>query len=1127
MKKTKKISLLLILAMIMSSLVLPMSSSAATGTLLTDNFDSYADVDAIKAKWGVDKNNSTTITPGSIEKGTGADGSTALQLNRTTGTDWIMKHFAVGIYNTGIIRASFKMKHDYKEIDGVPQYFSTFIALANKNNNGKHLPAVYIQDGVLYTGANNRYTTKICDIENGKWYDISFDYDIVTKEINISASADGTECGSGTLTVTNGVTEMTNAETIRVQLWGGENNGSVTIDDVNILQVKPCISDNFDSYADVDAIKAKWGVDKNNSTTITPGSIEKGTGADGSTALQLNRTTGTDWIMKHFAVGIYNTGIIRASFKMKHDYKEIDGVPQYFSTFIALANKNNNGKHLPAVYIQDGVLYTGANNRYTTKICDIENGKWYDISFDYDIVTKEINISASADGTECGNGTLTVTNGVTEMTNAETMRIQLWGGENNGSVTFDDIVVDEYVPAADDDEGEEPEEEHLFAEDFNEFANDSALQNSWKPVNASSGNVTLGTGEDNSKAATLAHTGEAENINGIINPNITEQAVKANFKFKNDYTGYNELSEYQSTIISLAQHTSSVNYYTTLIYIKNGKIYTGTTNDKACPLVDENGNQAISEQGKWYDAEVIYDIVGKKFTISVTDENGVVYTGAYAGHPSLEYINRFRLQSWDGTVGKGSMTVDDIVIDTYVMPEIPDDGEDEEEEEDKAILLEDNYNDYQDVEALTKKWVPIADTLNAGSVSLGKGEDETNAFTMTRSASNDQVNAMFKETVTAGEFNASFKMMNDYTDAEGGTTAQQTSVISFVNAGSTNQYIPVIYIQNGKIYTGINNNYDSSRYLCDSVSGKWYQVEVEFDVTGMTYDVSVIDGATVYKKENVKVKSFNPAASMADVNRLRVQMWGGASDGVHGKMTMDDVQVRYTTDTVDVKASDLSFENTKGEKGYYSATVSASTSKINVDFGTVMNKDSLKDSTVILKNETDGETIVYQGELTGNVYTIPLPKLLKPSKNYSLTITTDVANVANEKALEEKVFNFATDAGECEVSFNSFTIGENTAPAVSDVLAAEKANVKLNVLNSTGVDKDVLIIVAYFNDDELKEVVYEPFAMKYADYSNGVFEQEIELKSNVTADEIHVFAWDTISSMVPYTDGLEIASLAK
>lgn len=56
------------------------------------------------------------------------------------------------------------------------------------------------------------------------------------------------------------------------------------------------------------------------------------------------------------------------------------------------------------------------------------------------------------------------------------------------------------------------------------------------------------------------------------------------------------------------------------------------------------------------------------------------------------------------------------------------------------------------------------------------------------------------------------------------------------------------------------------------------------------------------------------------------------------------------------------------------------------------------------------------------------------------------------------------------------------------------------------VDRETFKL-AYIN--LLKEVVYEPFAMKYADYSNGVFEQKIELKSNVTADEIHVFAWDT------------------
>ena len=221
MKNSRKISLLLVLAMILISLVLPMSASAAeVATLLEDNFNSYETVDALKAKWGIDTNSSTTITPASIAKGTGADNSTAFQLNRTTGTDWIMKHFTTVIADEGVLKATLKIKNDYKVVDGVTQYFDTFIAFGSKNNNGKFLPALFISGGVLYTGQNSaKYGTKVCEMANGEWYDIEFTYDVATKDFAITVSKDGEECGTASLVPPQGVGSMTAVETMRIQLW--------------------------------------------------------------------------------------------------------------------------------------------------------------------------------------------------------------------------------------------------------------------------------------------------------------------------------------------------------------------------------------------------------------------------------------------------------------------------------------------------------------------------------------------------------------------------------------------------------------------------------------------------------------------------------------------------------------------------------------------------------------------------------------------------------------------------------------------------------------------------------------------------------------------------------------------
>jgi len=1116
----KKISFLLaITILLMNIVVLPISTSAATiATLLNDSFN-YADADAIKAVWGIDTNNSTTITPASIAKGTGADGTTAIQLNRTTGTDWIMKHFTTKIYDAGTVKGTFKMKNTYNVVDGQTKYFDTFIAFGSQNNNGKFLPAIYIKNGVLYAGANNTSASaQVCNISNDEWYDIEFTYNVATKEYSISVSSNGTQCGTASLTPTQGVGSMTAVETMRIQLWGDENCGSLSLDDINIIREDPYVSDDFNKYADADAIKAVWGIDTNNSTTITPASIAKGTGADGTTAIQLNRTTSTDWIMKHFAAGIYDEGILSVRFKMKNTYNVVEGQTNYFDTFIAFGSKNNNGKFLPAIYVKNGVLYAGANNTSaSTQVCNVANNEWYDIDITYNVATKEYNISVSSDGTQCGTASLVPTQGVGSMTAVETMRIQLWGAENSGSLTIDDVVIDDYVPVVtpdpEPDTPAEPEIEAAYlAETFTSYANDAALQAVWKRQDTNNGIATLYT-ENGNKAIKIDH--EATSGTDWIQKdvNITEGMIEVKFRLKNEYEGDNK----QSTIISLAKHTSGLNKSTPVLYIKNGKIRTGTTGEStSAVLTDGNGNEALSVSGKWYDVRVIYDVTGKTYDVYVTDEDGVEYSfKGHAGNPDMDYINKFRIQAWDGVIGEGSVILDDVIIDTYTAPDDGDD--DEEEEETTAVLLEDSFNDYADVTALTKKWVPIANTVTAGTVSVGTGKDGTKAITMTRSASDDQVNAGFKETVNAGEFVTTFKMMNDYTDAQGTATAQQCSVISFVGATGTNQYVPVIYIQAGKMYTATNNNYDSSKYICDSESGKWYDVEIKFDVTSMNYDVAVIDGSTVYKKENINANTFGGAASMVDVNRLRLQMWGGASDGEHGKMTIDDVLVKYSTDAIDVKSTDLTFIDAFGKTNYYAAVVPAATETISIDFGTQMNPASLTAASVVLTNITDSNAVVaYEGTLNGSVYTMTLPKLLLPGKNYTLKITTDVKNLANEPAAQEAVFSFASDNGAYKIKLAEIALGTNKTPTVEQILAASTLDVSLEVVNATGEDKSLLLIVAYYRGDKMTGVIYHPTTLTYESYANAVATESITLKSNVSADTVKVFAWDTIGTMRPY-----------
>ena len=98
------------------------------------------------------------------------------------------------------------------------------------------------------------------------------------------------------------------------------------------------------------------------------------------------------------------------------------------------------------MYIHNGVLYTGQNStKYGKRVCEMAKGEWYDVEFVYNITTTELTIKVNKDGEACGEVTTIPTQGITGMTVVDAMRVQLWGTENAGAVTIDDVVIDEYV----------------------------------------------------------------------------------------------------------------------------------------------------------------------------------------------------------------------------------------------------------------------------------------------------------------------------------------------------------------------------------------------------------------------------------------------------------------------------------------------------------------------------------------------------------------------------------------------------------------------------------------------------------------------------------------------------------
>jgi len=879
------------------------------------------------------------------------------------------------------------------------------------------------------------------------------------------------------------------------------------------------LDENFNNYAGVADLGVavdtgeNWIVDRESEVPA----VSLGTGKDNTNAVKVTRTAGSEIVERMLDSDITDSKVV-FTFKMMSDYTNSTGGETKHTTIVSFANGHASNDRLQFLFVDGGKIYTCVNRANDTfYLCDSVSKKWYDVEIVFDATTDDETYSikiSDETGVLASNEGLTSSafSSAAVLDKVDRIKIQTWGGETGcSSTTFDDIKVMDYVPEVPD----MPETgSGYYNEDFNNYADVSGLMSAWVKSTATNAEaVTLGKGEDGSNAITITRAdSRGETFEGILNKEITDGEIKVTFKMMNDYTDASGGDTAKNTaVISLAYGHNS-NDRIPLLYIKDGVMYTA--------VVKANDARYLgpSVSKKWYNVTVIFNATEGTYKITVSDGTtrykmeGLSVAG-FSTAVNLDTIDRIRLNNWDGTVGYGSLTIDDIVIQDYVPSE-----EDEDEGITSAVIFEDNFNRFETVDALKTIWLKSAATDSA-SLSLGTGEDQSRAIKVTRTGASESVDAVLTQVVEAGKFEATFNMMNDYTDEDGEDTARHTTVISFCDGKDL--YIPIIYINGAKAYTGVNKA-STSNYLGDVVSGRWYEVKAQFNLNNWTYDISIFDGSNVYKREGNSVKAFGGATSMQKIDRFRLQTW----DGVAGlsSLTVDDVLVKYSTEAIDVKASDLSFVNADGNAGSLAAVVPASTEKIAIDFKTVMNSASLNFDTVILKNETDNEVVSYTKKLEGNIYTMTLPNLLAPGKDYSLTITTCVKNASDIPAEEEKMFVFKTDSGECNVGFQGISIGDNKSPSVSDILSATSMSVSVDVINATGVDKDLLIIVAYYNNDEMIDVIYHEKELPCETYVNGAITETVTLKSGVNADSVQIFVWDTIGGMTAYDENAIISA---
>lgn len=169
-------------------------------------------------------------------------------------------------------------------------------------------------------------------------------------------------------------------------------------------------------------------------------------------------------------------------------------------------------------------------------------------------------------------------------------------------------------------------EQTVDEDDFNSYADNETLKAVWVPDGSGVVRIGTGAGKDGTNALQMI-----TNLSGHISvrhdlPNEVRKAIAIRFRFKAD-----RLDQSQMWFKIGNDTTTSI-----IMSRLKGVLYADNTSDRY-RLLDKYGNETAFTNNEWYDIEIIYDQINKKYKIIATNENGEEFSAErqFEDYPGL------------------------------------------------------------------------------------------------------------------------------------------------------------------------------------------------------------------------------------------------------------------------------------------------------------------------------------------------------------------------------------------------------------------------------------------------------------------------------------------------------------
>lgn len=303
--------------------------------------------------------------------------------------------------------------------------------------------------------------------------------------------------------------------------------------------------------------------------------------------------------------------------------------------------------------------------------------------------------------------------------------------------------------------------------------------------------------------------------------------------------------------------------------------------------------------------------------------------------------------------------------------------------------------------------------------------------------------------------------------------------------------------------------------------GRWNQiVDDTWIANGTEGENKIIIDMATGEWESYTMGNLSQKGQFADTTDFAIKFyrWGG------NPATISNVTITEIIQTAEVPVvTDANIQLTKfdGTVSSIAPLVSAGTEQLTIKFDTKMLPASLTDTAITLTKQENGESVACLVDKTAYSYTMTFSDLLEPGCTYVLQVADTIKNIEGESLAAPYSYTFTTDAGGFEFSLKGISVSENTQPSLSDVLGANSLTVDIDVMNSTAIGKNMLLIVTYYKGEELLYAHYDEFMLD-ASYRNTTVSRVVNVTPPTGTDNVQIFLWDGVTTMKSYDKELVV-----